>query len=74
MSYFGRTPVHKKIAIDAQATNAASPDVAKRLTRIEGNYRRLDEILTELESRFEFEDRLIGNFAVGETNLPNKPR
>ena len=48
----------RRITIDTQGTSADSPDVQKRLERIRQNYLRLDEILVELETRIEFDDRL----------------
>jgi len=48
----------KKIEVDDSAINSLSPEVQKRLDRIEGNYKQLDEILAELESKMASDDRL----------------
>ena len=48
----------KKIEVDNSTITSLSPEVKKRLDRIEGNYQQLDEILAELESKMASDDRL----------------
>ena len=48
----------KIIEVDNSAMTSLSPEVKKRLDRIEGNYQQLDEILAELESKMAADDRL----------------
>ena len=46
------------IVIDSSTASCDSPEVKKRLERIHDNYRQLDEILAELESKIESDERL----------------
>jgi len=48
----------KKIQVDHSETSANSPEVQKRLERIEENYEQLDTILAELELKMQSDDRL----------------
>ena len=59
---------HKQIKIDIATSTLAhdSPEVAKRLGRIESNYAKFDELMVELESRLPDEDKLA--------SPPKKPR
>ena len=59
---------HKQIKIDIDTSTLAhdSPEVAKRLGRIESNYVKFDELMVELESRLPDEDKLA--------SPPKKPR
>lgn len=47
-----------KIEIDSSQVSADSEIVQQRLERIQENYRQLDEVLAELESKIELDDRL----------------
>lgn len=55
----------RKIEVDQSHANCDSPEVQKRLERIEKNYQQLDDILAELESKMESDDRLR---AIDEAN------
>ena len=61
---------HKKIKIDIDTSTLAhdSPEVAKRLERIESNYAEFDELMVELESRMPEEEKPASN------SDPKKPR
>ncbi len=65
----------QSITIDTSGTSATSPDVEKRLQRIQQNYAKLDEILIDLETRIEMDDRLTESVVPeAEAPLPRKPR
>ena len=55
---FGPKYKSKKIQVDISGVSADSPEVIRRLERIERNYTALEGILDELESRIELDDRL----------------
>ena len=77
MSFFGKSLSHRKIVVDQRATSADSPDMIKRLDRIESNYLRLNDILTELEAKFELDERLVieaGDDPDQDNSLPRQPR
>jgi hypothetical protein len=59
MSYFDKSFPQRRIVVERSSPDADNPDMKKRLIRIETNYSRLDDILTDLEARFEFDDRLL---------------
>lgn len=73
---FGKKYKSRKIEIEAAAVDRDSPEVKKRLDRIERNYAKLDQILRDLETRIKLDDRLTSenenDDSVG--RLPNKPR
>ena len=46
------------ISIDSSTSSCESPEVKKRLDRIHDNYRQLDAILADLESKIESDERL----------------
>ncbi|MEM9940973.1 MAG: hypothetical protein AAF939_05250, partial [Planctomycetota bacterium] len=48
----------RNIEIDETNVSAESPDVQRRLQRIESNYVQLDEILAELETKISSNERL----------------
>jgi hypothetical protein len=58
MSYFDKSFPQQRIVVERSSPDADNPDMKKRLIRIETNYSRLDDILTDLEARFELDDRL----------------
>ena len=58
MAFFGKSLSSRKIDIDTKSLSSDDPDVLKRLHRIESNFDRLDEILSDLEARFELDERL----------------
>ena len=59
MAFFSPEKLKRKsIEIDHSEISSSSPEVQKRLDRIEGNYQQLDEILAELESKMASDDRL----------------
>jgi len=61
MKYFGRNYERKKLDIDTESVCADDPVLQKRLDRIEQNYSRLDQVLSELEARIELDDRLTAS-------------
>ena len=71
---FGPKYKSKRIEIDTDGISSNSPNVSKRLDRIERNYSALETILDELESRIEMDDRLAGVADEVENELPRKPR
>ena len=58
MAFFGKSLRSRKIEINPETIDANSPEMQKRLDRIEDNFERLGEILDTLEARFELDDRL----------------
>jgi len=59
MAFFSPEKLKRKsIEIDHSEISSLSPEVQKRLERIEGNYQELDAILAELESKMAADDRL----------------
>ncbi len=77
MSFYGKPLSHRKIELDASATSSSSPEVRKRLDRIDTNYSRLDVLLSELEAQFDLDDRRMANSdkdANRSNILPNHPR
>ena len=48
----------RRIEIDSSRIHSDSPEVLKRLERIQENYEQLDSILAELESKIESDERL----------------
>ena len=72
-SFFGKSLSSKQIEINTDATCADTPEMVARLDRIENNYAKLSDILSDLEKRFEMDDRLAA--MIEESNdLPKKPR
>ena len=75
MSYFGKSLTSKKIVVGKESASSDDPEMLKRLQRIETNYSRLADILTELEEQFELDDRLTAVFGDDAIDpLPKKPR
>lgn len=59
MAFFSPEKLKRKsIEIDHSEISSLSPEVQKRLERIEGNYQELEAILAELESKMASDDRL----------------
>ena len=58
MSFFGKDIDPKKIEIDSSTLTSDSDEVRSRLDRIGANYQKLSEILGDLETRIEQDDRL----------------
>lgn len=71
MAFFGKSTVSRKIRIE-QSANSDSPELQKRLDRIGSNYSRLEDILSELEQKFELDDRLAEWTSADVA--PKKPR
>ena len=76
---------HKQIKIDIDTSTIAhdSPEVARRLERIESNYERFDELMVDLESRLPKEEKATQapdheeNPAISKaptSKAPRKPR
>lgn len=80
MQFFGRPVSNGKIKIDTTNASSDSPEIKKRLDRISDNYQKLDVILSDLETRFETDERLKTTFEMngeleGQDSVdPQKPR
>ena len=75
MAYFGKSLASKKIEVSDDSTTSDDPEILKRLERIETNYDKLANILTQLEQKFEMDDKLSAIFDEDAAEpLPNKPR
>ncbi len=48
----------RRIEIDTTQVSSNSPEVQRRLDRIQENYQQLDEILSEMESKIAGDERL----------------
>lgn len=48
----------RQIEIDESTADCDSPDIQRRLDRIEQNYRRLDAVLIDIEDKLSKDDRL----------------
>lgn len=70
MSYFGKSLVSKKITVSNESTSSDDPQMLMRLERIESNYIKLADVLTELEEQFEMDDRLA---AILEEDAAKRP-
>jgi uncharacterized protein YpiB (UPF0302 family) len=49
---------HRDIVVDEMQVSSDSPEVQKRLERIEQNYQELDSILSDLETKMSSDERL----------------
>lgn len=58
MKYFGRTYKRQHISVDTDTVRADDPKVQQRLERIEKNYSKLDQVMSELEAKIELDERL----------------
>jgi hypothetical protein len=59
MTFFSPEKLKRRqIEIDSSTASCDSPEVKKRLARIQDNYRQLNEILADLESKIESDERL----------------
>ena len=56
--FFGRELSSGKLELDSESVSCKSPDVVRRLERIESNYQKLDAILTDLERKISREAKL----------------
>ena len=80
MSFFGKNLEPKKIEIDPSTLTSESDQVRSRLDRIGANYEKLSEILGDLETRIEQDDRLrainetIDEAALESTDGPSKKK
>ena len=80
MSYFGKSLTSKKIVVRKEATSSDDSQMLKRLERIEINYSKLADVLSELEEQFELDDRLAAIFGEDSVDQdavdkpPKKPR
>ena len=59
MTFFGKSIKSRKIDINKESVSSDDPEMQKRLDRIESNFDRLDAILTDLETRFDLDERLV---------------
>ena len=70
MSFSGKDIDPKKIEIDSSTLTSDSDEVRSRLDRIGANYQKLSEILVDLETRIEEDDRLRAiNETIDEASL-----
>lgn len=59
MTFFNEKKLQpRRIEIDKSAISSGSPQVQQRLDRIHDNYRQLDSILTEVETKIRNDERL----------------
>lgn len=67
MAFFSPKKLERRmIEVDASTSTSDSPEMQKRLARIEQNYDRLDDVLTDLESKISADERLQ---AMDDTNV-----
>jgi hypothetical protein len=60
MAFFSENKLRRiRIEIDDSALKSDSPEVLKRLSRIEENYARLDDVFEDLEDRFKNDDSIV---------------
>ena len=78
MAFFSDKKLRRfRIEIDDSGMKSDSPEIQKRMDRIEENYGRLDEVLAELEDRFENDESFLSLFPEGaepEFELPKKKK
>ena len=85
MAFFSAEKLRpRRIEIDDSAITCDSPDVQKRLSRIDANYQRLDSMLADIEDTISGDQRLSEiNASIKTVDLrkkkkrkwrPNKPR
>jgi len=85
MAFFSAEKLkQRKIEIDHSAITCASPDVQKRLNRIDANYQQLDSMLSDIEETISCDQRLSAiNASIKTVDIakkkkrkwrPNKPR
>lgn len=85
MAFFSAEKLkHRRIEIDHTAMTCDSPDVQKRLNRIDANYQQLDSKLAEIEDTISSDQRLSEiNASIKTVDIakkkkrkwrPNKPR
>ncbi len=59
MAFFSADKLkRRKIEVEHSSATSKSPEVEQRLNRIQENYRQLDSILAELESKIQGDERL----------------
>lgn len=67
MAFFSPKKLERRmIEVDASTSTSESPEMQKRLARIEQNYDRLNDVLTDLESKISADERLQ---AMDDTNV-----
>ena len=78
MAFFTEKKLRRiRIEIDDSALKSDSPEVQNRLERIEANYGKLDEVLSNLEDRFQNDEAFLSLFPEGEEpvfDLPKKKK
>ena len=74
MNYFGKRLKSSQIVVSEESLSSNDPEILKRLERIERNYSKLSEILTELEVKFELEEELDRSSSDRIDSLPNQRR
>lgn len=78
MAFFSEKKLRRfLIEIDDSGLRSDSPEIQKRMDRIEENYGRLNEVLASLEDRFENDDSFLSLFPDGveqEFELPKKKK
>ena len=58
MKYFGKNYSKLEIEVDPASVTSEDPEMQKRVSRIEQNYSKLDQVLSEFEEQFALDDRL----------------
>ena len=77
MAFFSEKKLRKiRIDIDDSALKSDSPEIQSRLDRIEENYGKLDDVLSDLENRFENDEEPIFDLPKKKKRKwrPRKPR
>lgn len=65
----------RRIEIDRSEITSDSPEVQKRLGRIDANYQQLDSLLTDIETTISSDDRLSQiNASIKAVDLPIKKK
>lgn len=65
MAFFSEKKLRRiRIEIDDDALKSDSPEIRKRLDRIEENYALLDDVLNGLEARFKNDESIVSLFAA----------
>lgn len=74
MAFFSSEKLkRRRIEIDLSAKTCDSPDVQKRLSRIDANYQRLDSMLGDIEDTISSDQRLSAiNESIKSVDLPKK--
>ncbi len=71
MAFFSKKKLRRiKIEVDPSAVKSDSPEVVKRLERIDANYDRLNEILSNLELKFQEDSQFVQWLGDSDVEIP----